>query len=348
MGIKVNGTEYGCYRNGRPTGGYVNGVHMFGSKLTTWHPRWARIAYENGSTTITPTDENGTTVTPDAVACIGTRQDGTIYYAAAGTLYKMNLATGIVQVLLTGLLTSNCMIRVNEETGAIAVTMAANYTWVLASSDEHFDTAVTVTNATRIYNNWINNLLLLGNKWYDSNGQVAMTVDAPFNVFNGMYIVGNTTDGYYMTETTNLYDYDWSTGKAVKKFQLANDFMGLASIASYKMVIDSRSGTGIAGYNNGVQTSVYRTSDGITGTKINGQVGLYGAWLCNMFQHIGINASMRSFWDSNTDTVGNGQVANSIFPGANSYLFTPQCYAGKEMLVMGLVEWKLWDIRAKV
>jgi hypothetical protein len=319
--------------------------------LTQWHPRWARIAYENGYTEIAYTDELGTPVTTTAIACVGNRTNGTVYYTAGNKMYKQDLATGVVSLLWTRTDTFSTL-QINEETGAAFIVVGNNR--LLAPSIEALGTASIIANIANAsatgssVQKWVNGLILFGANLYDSNAKIVKTLPS-LGYTAGLYsfpiLDGNEQDGYYIVtagtftgqaSNWNLWQYFWDSNTVTVLFNFSSLTNILVSIDSVNAAVL------LAG---DVVNSVSRTINGINKTPVNGSVGGGSALLPGGWQHIGINILNSAFWNSNSDTVGNASTNNSLFPGyLGGSVGGSNFYAGKQML---LNRNRLWDIVPK-
>jgi len=332
--------------------------------LTTWHPRWAKIDLNAGYTTTSLTDENGGSFTLTSrainrkqVACIGDRYTGTLYYFNSSKMYKKELATGVVSVLWEDNVNSYYRLTINEETGAVYATndsTPGNSTFIVAPSVQALGTAPILGTANRYteYNKWINGLILVNNNFYDSNGDLVRTLPAsiPSNTYTEYAINGNDTDGYFVTRKQvnaprQVYSYDWESNTASLMYEVlsANTPRPTETLDS---LIDTERAAVLLANNSNTDGTVYRTTDGINFTQLNGAIGSYGNIYNNHFQHINMHVSFYSVWDGNIDTCY-GNSSNTLFPGFLAPVDNT-FYAGKQMLLNGsAATMRLWDIVPK-
>jgi hypothetical protein len=349
------------------------------NNLTQWHPRWAKIDTDAGYTAFTFTNELGNTVTPNpgltsyaAVSCTGDRQNGAIYYYVSPKMYKKPIVNGVVgsAVVCWDDSTATNNFRINEETGAVRM-RCSDSTFKVAPSVETLDTATIIqtevshTNGTvRWYtadNHWINDLILVGSWFYDSSGNAVRQLPSSIIALNtlaapNLHIRGNDTDGYFIVRrgntsgaTVTFFEYDWVSNTAIQRLNMTSGFQVVPSVpvSNCSVEIDSQRAALIFGDNSSSNRMAYRTTDGVTGVQIPGQLGSGGTFIQNHYPHINISAYYRGFWNGNSDTVCDS-AANSLFQGtvgnANGVVF----YAGKKMCIEGIASnSRLWDIVPK-
>jgi hypothetical protein len=211
-------------------------------------------------------------------------------------------------------------------------------------------TAPIIANASGGMSHWINGLIQCGNKLYDSNGNVERVLgNIPNNVYSCTNLQGNSTDGYFITQKplstpAEVYAYDWESNTS--RLMYAVQFQVGPNM---RCVMDTERAEGLVGNNNGVDTVIKRTADGVNWTPVPGIAGAYGQWHVNHFQHVNINMAFRAYWDGNIDAVGTSLNNNSLFPG---FLGNGWYYAGRNLLVNGSYvnsasATRLWDIIPK-
>ena len=253
-------------------------------------------------------------------------------------MYKKDLAAGTVSVVFDSDANVYKLIQINEETGAVAVIADYNSTNFRIADSVDALASAPVQGTSGYYagsNHWINGLILIHNKFYDSNGDVVRTLPDLVAGWALHSLFGNDTDGYFlwhshMTVTERrLYAYDWESNGIAEMWRLQFQEQG-------GCVVDTESAEGLVGDISGQDTVIKRTADGINWTPVPGNTGMWGSWYGNLFQHININVAWRAYWDGNIDTVGN----NTLFPNYVDGVF----YAGKKMLINGN---RLWDIVPK-
>jgi len=345
----------------------------------TWHPRWAMIDVEGGYTEFQYTDENGSPVTPVlndmAVACVGSRQNGTIYYFARPFMYKKHIVDGVVDATATVLWHRDenvATISINEETGATF--LAQRQSWnaqVIRSIESSTPFAWLVDN---YYGNssvtcalWVNNKILLGHRLYDgttlsyTNIMSLATTGITRNLQT--ILQGNSRDGFFIQEVSRLYsstihtnvpvhfrvrsyNMDRNTSSVLFNFDTPDTIVS----AGFPIVVRDASNDSFlvqGNFTNG--GGIVRTTDGRNfSDPLPGTPPATLNWSCRHFQHININwsvgknftSSTGTWWDGNTNRVGATATANSLFPGYINGHF----YAGKKMLVNGN---RLYDIVPK-
>jgi hypothetical protein len=367
MGTYTAGKRWGsAFIQGKRVGNmYKGGKCIYSAdsnvveNLTTWHPKWAKIDYEAGSTTFTYTDVNGATVTPgssssySSVACIGNRTNGAVYYYASNTMYKKNIVNGVIgnaEVLWTSDW-GTFHLRINEETGAAGITNGST-SFRIAPSVEELGDAATLTTGLAGFeatgHGWRKGLIQMGQYLFNSQGEAVRQLPSNIGItsYNSCVLEGNDTDGWFIhTGAHRFFAYDWESNTAEQIFttttQNVSDQTGMRTV-NQNAVIDAERGALLFGIGGGVGSTtedrtVWRTSDGITLIPVAGTLGGYGGWVHSFFPHVNFNVRYRNYWNGNTDTVG-GIAANCLFPGMVS---SDYFYAGKYMLVNGT---RLWEI----
>ena len=253
---------------------------------------------------------------------------------------------GAASVVLQDNTYSYNRIRINEETGAVAVLGSTRFR-IAASVDALTSAPVQGSDSVITgFNHWINGLLLIHNKFYNSNGDLVRTLPSSLaSGWSGFCLYGNDIDGYFIWHThvtesaRRMYAYDWVLNTVTEMWRLQFQQSGLC-------VVDTESGEVLVGFNNYTDTVIRRTSDGINWTAESGNVGTYGGWVGNLFQHVYINMAGRAWWDGNRRVVVNSENSHTLFSGyIGGWSSTPLLfYAGKKMLVNGT---RLYDIVPK-
>jgi hypothetical protein len=384
--------------------------------LPAWHPRWAEIAVGNNvmDADYTPfmyTDENGTALTPNfnsawnSVACMGTRQNGAVYYGnqlfatgetTSAILYRKQIADGVVGDAekvweRTGTDLGLRSISINEETGAIAVLTAGFTTWAsaanarmyIAPSIETLDASTPSIAQSAVGGSlipypplWINNHILIGRTFFDSNGVAVRSLpsEIPAQVGSGttFTMYGNSVDGYFIvrqpTSATGLlcevYAYDWAANTASLMFSanaaaLTEPFAAPEAWSQASFIFDSEREallllpSRINASQNGVQpTQAYFTTDGVTATPLVGAIDPNTISAVNYFpahfQHINVAVSHKALqnrlcgWDGNVNQMFvnlNNLPSTAGLAGAMGF------YAGKAMCVNGT---RLYDVVRKL
>jgi len=325
------------------------------NNLTQWHPRWAKVDVDAGFTTINYVDEKGDAVpflsmsvsSSNPIAPVGDRHTGAVYYGATtGTMYKRDLATGVVSVVWHDPGYSYQILAINEETGSAAIrTSSGNFGKVATSVEALIDAPLISNKFGTLCTHWINGQILLGNRFYDSEGIFVRQLPSnlTYNQWNHLLLGGNETDGYFIyshqLSERALFAYDWETNTAELMFKL-DSTSPLWMHTSTAIVIDSERRAGLIGWNGGNDTTI-RRFDGKNLTVVSGALGAFGEWRNNMFQHINANFTGRAGWCGYDDRAFNTNAANTYFPG---WLGTNNNYAGKKML---LNHTRLWNIVPK-
>ena len=353
------------------------------------NPRWATIDITAGYTPIAYNDEVGVAVGDtgnywNATACIGTRNNGIIYYGAGsesnpraldGKIWKRTITNNVLSSpeLVCTLSNRNIWaIFLNERNGAVAVVTSAtgatggatsSGSIFIAPSMEQISSATPIVSGTvgaggiiQGFNHWISDLLLVGNKFYDTNGTAVRTL--PSNVNDGTttskYIItGNKRDGYLILRQTaqsggyvTLFDYDWDNNTATQLFTFAatSNTPGL-SWNSYTFIDPVNKGV-ICPRNDGT-ADVVRTTDGVNFSTVPGTQQTWAAWFQNYFQHVGIFATLYNGmgsgwtgWDANTDTLIR-RGSESAWPSLMNH---SRIYFGTGMMINGT---RIYDVIPK-